>query len=77
VTDNPSKWGDYSHLVEFAYNNGHQDSLNMSPFEYLNGRIWNTPVTWDNPTTKLVLGLELFKDMEDQMVKIKQNLKET
>jgi len=38
VMDKPSKWEDYLHLVEFAYNNGYQTSLNMSPFEELYGR---------------------------------------
>ena len=33
VMDQPSKWEDYIHLVEFAYNNGYQVSLKMSPFE--------------------------------------------
>jgi hypothetical protein len=32
-------------------------------------------VSWDNPTDRVVLGPELLKDMEDQMVRIKQNLK--
>jgi hypothetical protein len=74
VMDNPSKWEDYLHLVEFLYNNGYQASLRMSPFEALYGRKFNTPVSWDNPTDRVVLGLELLKDMEDQVVKIKQNL---
>jgi transposase InsO family protein len=43
--DNPSKWEYYLHLVEFAYNNGYQDSLRMSPFEALYGRKCNTPVS--------------------------------
>jgi hypothetical protein len=38
VMDKPSKWEDYLHLVEFAYNNGYQTSLKMSPFEALYGR---------------------------------------
>jgi hypothetical protein len=38
MMDKPSKWEDYLHLVEFAYNNGYQDSLRMSPFEALYGR---------------------------------------
>jgi hypothetical protein len=75
VMDKPFKWEDYLHLVEFAYNNGYQASLRMSPFEALYGRKCNTPVSWDNPTDRVVLGPELLKDMEDQMVKIKQNLK--
>jgi hypothetical protein len=76
VMDNPSKWENYLHLVEFSYNNGYQASLRMSPFEALYGRKCNTPVSWDNPTDIVVLELEFLKDMEDQVVKIKQNLKE-
>jgi transposase InsO family protein len=37
VMDKPSKWEDYLHLFEFAYNNGYQASLRMSPFEALYG----------------------------------------
>jgi hypothetical protein len=37
VIDKPSKLEDYFHLVEFAYNNGYQASLNMIPFEALYG----------------------------------------
>jgi hypothetical protein len=75
VMDKPFKWEEYLHLVEFSYNNGYQDSLKMSPFEALYGMKCNTPVSWDNPTNKVVLGPELLKDMEDQMVRIKHNLK--
>ena len=32
-------------------------------------------MSWDNPTDRVVLGSEFLKDMEDQMVKIKKNLK--
>jgi hypothetical protein len=38
VMGKPSKWKIYLHFVEFAYNNGYQASLNMSPFETLYGR---------------------------------------
>ena len=75
VMDKPSKWEDYLHLVEFAYNNRYQASLKMRPFETLYGRKCNTPMSWDNPTNRVVLGLELLKDMEDQMVRIKKSLK--
>jgi hypothetical protein len=62
-------------LVEFAYNNGYHESLKMSPFEALYGRKCNTPVRWDNPADKAIVGPELLKEMEDQMIRIKQNLK--
>jgi hypothetical protein len=45
VMDQPSKWEDYIHLVEFAYNKGYQISLKMSSFEALYGRKYNTPVS--------------------------------
>jgi hypothetical protein len=75
VMDQPSKWEDYIHLVEFSYNNGYQASLKMSPFEALYGRKCNTPVSWDNPTDRVVIGPDLLKEMEEKMTKIKQNLK--
>jgi hypothetical protein len=77
VMDQPSKWEDYIHLVEFSYNNGYHASLKMNPFEALYGRKYNTLVSWDNPADKVVVGLELLKEMEEQMAKIKHNLKVT
>jgi hypothetical protein len=65
VMDNPSKWEDHLHLVEFAYNNGYQDSLKMIPFEAFYGRKHNNLVSWANPTDRVVLGLEFLKDMKD------------
>ena len=75
VMDQPSKWEDYLHLVEFDYNNGYHSSLKMSPFEAMYGRKCNTPISWDNPTDRVIVGPELLKHIEDQMVKIKQNIK--
>jgi hypothetical protein len=50
-------------------------SLNMSPFEALYGRKCNTPVSWDNPTDRAVVGPKMLKEMEEHMTKIKKNLK--
>jgi len=38
LMDQPFKWEDYLHLVDFAYKNGYQVSLNISPFETLYGK---------------------------------------
>jgi hypothetical protein len=75
VMDKPSKWEYYLHLVDFDYNNGYQESLNMSPFEALCDRKCNTPVIWDNPVDRAVVGPNLLREMEEKMIKIKQNLK--
>ena len=77
VMDKLTKWEDYLHLVEFAYNNGQQASLGMSPYEYLYGRRRRTLVTWENPMNMIVLGPELLKEMDQEVVKIKKILKET
>jgi hypothetical protein len=47
----------------------------MSPFESFYSIKCNTPVIWNNPADQIVVGPELLKEMEDQMIKIKQNLK--
>ena len=47
----------------------------MSPYEDLYGRRCRTPVTWDNPLNEIVLGLELLKGMEQEVVNIRWSLK--
>jgi hypothetical protein len=47
----------------------------MSQFEALYGRKCNTSVSWDNPIDRAVVRPYFFKEMEEQMAKIKQNLK--
>ena len=64
VKEQPGKWEDYLHLVEFSYNNHYQASARYSPFEILYGRKCNTPISWSNPVDRLVLGPELLKEME-------------
>ena len=71
VMDKPSRWEDYLHLVEFTYNNGYHTSLKMNPFEALYGRNCNTPMSWDNPVDRTVVGPDLVKEMKEQMIKIK------
>ena len=56
LMDKPTKWEDYLHLVEFAYNNGQQAFLGMIPCEALYGRRCRTPVNCDNPMNRIVLG---------------------
>jgi hypothetical protein len=54
--DKPSKWKDYLHLVEFAYTNGYQSCLKMSPFEELYGRRCKTSMCLDNLVDHVVVG---------------------
>ena len=49
--------------------------MGRSPYEFLYGRRCRTPVTWDNPVNRVVIGPELLKKMEKEVVKIRKNLK--
>ena len=37
VMDQPTKWENYLHIVEFSYNNGYHSSLKLNPFETMHG----------------------------------------
>jgi len=67
VIDKTSKWEDYLALVEFAYNNGYHSSLKMIPFEALYGIKCNTPVRWDNPADRVVIGPELLNKWKNRL----------
>jgi hypothetical protein len=45
----------------------------MSPFEALYGRKCNTLVRWDNAIDRALVGPYLLREMEEEMLKIKQN----
>jgi hypothetical protein len=71
----PKKWEDYLPLVEFAYNNGYQESLKMRPSEALYGRQCKIPIRWSNPVYIITIRPNMLKEMEQQVIQIKQNLK--
>ena len=75
VLGRPTKWEDYLHLVEFAYNNGYQDSTKMSPFEILYGRKSTPPVSWDSPMNHLMIGPKMLQDMEHTLQEVQNNMK--
>jgi len=70
----PNKWEKYLPLVEFGYNNGYQESINMSPFEAFYGRSCNTPISWSYPMNRVLVGHNMFKEMEQKIQLIKQIL---
>ena len=76
VVNNLRKWEDYFHLVEFACSNGYQISAKMRPFKVLYGWRGRTPVTWDILVDRIILGHDLFMDLEELVTKVHLNLKE-
>eukprot|EP00253_Pinus_taeda_P002927 PITA_02927 len=75
VMQQPTKWEDHLHLVEFAYNNGYHTSLQMSPFEVLYVQKCRTPSSWGGPEDRLVLGPDMLKEMEETVKEVRVNLK--
>jgi hypothetical protein len=65
VMEKLTQWEKYLHLVEFAYKNQYQSSLKMSLFEALYGKRCNTLVSWDNPTNRVMVGIDLLREMEE------------
>lgn len=47
----------------------------MSTFEVLYGNKCNIPIRWTNPVEYITLGPYMFKEMEQEVVKNRQNLK--
>ena len=75
IIKRPTKWEDYLHLVEFAYNNGYQASSKMRPFEILYGNKCNTPLSWNNPVDRVLIGPELLQEMEQTVYEVQKCLK--
>eukprot|EP00253_Pinus_taeda_P003664 PITA_03664 len=75
VMQQPTRWEEYFHLVEFAYKNGYHVSLQMSPFEVLYGRKCRTPSSWGGLEDRLMLGPEMLKEMEEMVKRVQANLK--
>jgi hypothetical protein len=75
VMRQPKKWEDYLPLVEFAYNSGYQESLKMSPCEALYGRQCKIPISWNNLVDRITTRPDMLKEMEQQVIQIKENLK--
>jgi hypothetical protein len=70
-----SDWEKSLSSVEFSYNSSHQASLKMSPFEALYGRKFMTPLMWSEVGERQFFGLVKIKDAEEQVAKIRENLK--
>ncbi|XP_062227414.1 uncharacterized protein LOC133925534 [Phragmites australis] len=69
------KFADRKPQGEFSYNNSFQASLKMSPFEALYGRKCRTPLLWSEVGERTLFGPALLKDTEEQVAKIRENLR--
>ena len=64
VMDQKKHWEEFLPLIEFAYNNNYQITIRMGPFEFLYGRLCQTPLSWDRLEDRVQVGLEAIQEME-------------
>ncbi len=65
-------WEDHLALAEFAYNNSFHSSIGMAPFEALYGRPCPSPLSWDSPGEKFVVGPEMVQKMNERIAEVRQ-----
>jgi hypothetical protein len=61
--------------TKFSYNNSHQASIKMTPYEALYGRQCRTPLFWSQTRESQVFGPEVLKDVEKQIQMVRESLK--
>ena len=75
VLDFRGSWEDHLPLVEFAYNNSYQSSIEMAPYEALYGRPCRSPVCWSELGETTLIGPELVAETAENMGLIRKRLK--
>ena len=70
-----NNWEKSLPFEEFSYNNSCQTSLKMSPFEALYGRKCRTLLMWSEVRERSYFGPECIQEAEEQVAKIRENLK--
>ena len=74
VLDHKSGWEEHLPLVEFAYNNSYQESIQMAPYEALYGRPCRSPLCWTEVGESSITGPDLIRDTSEKVSLIRQRL---
>ena len=67
-------WEEHLPLVEFAYNNSYQMSIQMAPYEALYGRSCRSSISWTKVGESSITGPDLIRDTLEKVVLIRQRL---
>ena len=74
VLDHKGSWDEHLPLVDFAYNNSYQASIQMAPYEALYGRPCRSPLCWTEVGESSITGLDLIRDTSEKVSLIRQRL---
>ena len=72
VLDHKGSWEKHLPLVEFAYNNSYQASIQMAPYEALYGRPCRSPLCWTEVGESSITGPDLIRDTSEKVSLIRQ-----
>ena len=75
VMEFKGSWDTHLALMEFAYNNSYQASIEMAPFEALYGRKCRTLVCWDEVGERKLVGPKLVHITLEKVKVFSDNLK--
>jgi hypothetical protein len=73
LSDGPN-WDKHLPLAEFSYNNSHQESIKMSPFEALYGQPCCTPLSWSELGERVIFGPDIVVEAEEKVRQICTNI---
>ena len=74
ILDYKGSWEKQFPLVEFAYNNSYQASIQMAPYEALYGRPCRSPLCWTKVGESSITGPDLIRDTSEKVSLIRQRL---
>ena len=74
VLDHKGSWEEHLPLVEFAYNNSYQVSIQMVPYGALYERPCQLPICWTEVGESSIIGPDLIRDISEKVGLIQQRL---
>ena len=74
VLDHKGRWVKHLPLVEFAYNNSYQASIQMAPYDALYGRPCRSPICCTEVGESSITGPDLIRDTSKKVSLIRQRL---
>ena len=74
VLDLKGSWEEHFPLVEFAYNNSYQVSIQMAPYEALYGRPFRSLICWKEMGERSTTGPDLIRDTSKKVQLIRKCL---
>ena len=74
VLDLKGSWEEHLPLVEFAYNNSYQASIQMAPYKALYGRPCRSPICWTEVGESSIIGPDFIRDTLEKVGMIRKRL---